>query len=64
MDNRSAIQTLWRSARAGLARFKQLLSESGGADEAVFEPLRTPERRDLDDAERRVAEAWKARTLR
>ena len=62
MDNRSTIPILLRSARVGLVRLKKLLSESGGAEDAVFEPLRTPERRDRDDVEQRVAEAWRART--
>ncbi len=62
MDNRTAVQNLWRAARGGLARLNQLLSEGDQADDAVFiAPPRTPERRDLDDAERRMAEARKAR---
>lgn len=62
MNDRSGIPSLLRSARAGLARVKRLLSESGGDEDAIFEPLRTPERRVRDDVERRAAEAWKTRT--
>ncbi len=62
MSDRSTIQLMLRSARAAAARLRTLLSESGGPEDAVFEPLRAPERRDRDAIERRVAEAWKART--
>jgi hypothetical protein len=60
MDNRFAVQNLWRAARDGLARLNQILAEAEPADDGVFHvPARGPERK--DDAERRIAEARKAR---
>ncbi len=60
MDNRSAAQNFWRAARGGLARLNQLLSEGDPDDESVFRtPPRLADR--TDDAERRIAEARKAR---
>ncbi len=62
MDNRSTVQTFWRAARGGLARLSRLISEGDPADQAIFfAPPRPPERRERDDAERRIAEARKAR---
>ena len=59
MDHRS-IQNLWRAARGGLARLNQILVETAPCDDAVFSaPPRGSER--TDDAERRIAEARKAR---
>jgi hypothetical protein len=60
MDSRSAVQNIWRAARGGLARLNQSLAEAQLPDDAVFHvPARGLERR--DDAERRIAEARKAR---
>jgi hypothetical protein len=60
MDNRSAVQSLWRAARGGVARLSQRLATREPVDDAVFQaPWRGPERN--DDAERRIAEARKAR---
>ncbi len=60
MDNRFAVQNLWRAARDGLVRLNQTLVEAEPADDAVFHaPRRGPER--TDDVERRIAEARKAR---
>ena len=62
MDKRSPVETFWRAARGGLARLNQLLSEGDAAEGAVFiAPPRATERRDRDDAERRIAEARNAR---
>jgi len=61
MENRSAVQTFWRAARDGLARLNRILAEADPGDDAVFHvPPRGPER--TDDAERRIAEARKARS--
>jgi hypothetical protein len=60
MDNRSAVQNLWRAARDRLARLNQVLADAEPDDDAVFHVrARGPERG--DDAERRLAEARKAR---
>jgi len=60
MDNRSAVQNLWRAARGGIARLNQILVDAAPPDDAVFHaPPRGPDRR--DDAERRIAEAREGR---
>jgi hypothetical protein len=60
MDNRSAVHTVWRAARDGFARLNQMLAETDAPDDAVFRaPSRGPKR--TNDAERRIAEARKAR---
>jgi len=60
MDNRSALQNLWRAVSGGLARLNQILSEAEPADDAVFQaPPRDSER--AHDTERRIAEAERAR---
>ncbi len=56
MDNRSAVQTVWRAARDGLARLNQILAEGDRAEDAVFlVPPRGPER--TDDVGQRLDEA-------
>ena len=61
MEDRPAVRNLWRAAREGIARLNQRLAESADADEqAVFQPAS----RDIEgasDAQRRIAEARKAR---
>ena len=63
MDKRSAVRSVWRDMRAGLARLNALIADHSADDDAVFvAPPRTSERRDrADDAERRIAEARNAR---
>ncbi len=60
MDNQSGAQSFWRAACGGLSRLHQLLSVGDPDDESVF---RTPPRGTdrTNDAERRIAEARKAR---
>lgn len=70
MDNRSAVQSLWRAARDKLARLNHLLAEAELSDEGVFHVL-THDRSRADDPvssdlassdlDRRIAEARKAR---
>jgi hypothetical protein len=60
MHNRSAVQTLWRAARGGLARLNAFIAEPDTSEDAVFQRgPRGPDR--TSDAERRIAEARKAR---
>ena len=61
MNNRGAVQMVWRAARGGLVRLNQILRETGAADDAVFyaPPPGGPKR--ATDAERRIEEARKAR---
>jgi hypothetical protein len=59
MESRAAASSLWRAARAGFARFNQLLAEVDLSDDAVFQtPPRTTQ---PDDVERRIDEARQAR---
>jgi hypothetical protein len=60
MDNRSAVQGLWRTALNGLARLNQLLAEDNPADGSIFRSLPHGSER-AADTERRIAEARKAR---
>ncbi len=56
MDNRSAVQNLWRAARGGLARINRILADAETGDDAVFQTP-PPEPDPTHDAERRIANA-------
>jgi len=60
MDSRSTVDSLWRAARGGLARLNALLREDDGPQDAVFQAARRNAR--PVEAERRIAEARRART--
>jgi hypothetical protein len=57
MDNRSAVQNLWRAARGGLARINQILAEAETSEDVVFQTQPKSDR--TSDAERRIANARK-----
>jgi hypothetical protein len=59
MTRRSSVHDLWNAARAGLARLKRLLAETGNSDDMIFDIRDASDRWRLDDREPRAVDPRK-----